>query len=178
MTERMPRAAGNVTGEAIPNAISSVREDDAQQSVGANSKGGGMVLPSSGSTRRVEKGNQHMNYGEMVREFYSVKRGSIPTVREAWDLLVEEVRELEMAAGGEETDELKEMADVMYTLYGYAVAQGYDLDGAFSLVHESNMTKERTETGKVQKGPSYRAPDLSTAVGKPVPTPSMSREES
>lgn len=105
-----------------------------------------------------------MTYLEMVSEFYAAKRGGLPTPREAWDFLVEEVRELEMAMGGEETEELKEMADVLYTLYGYAAAQGYDLDEAVRLVHISNMTKERTPEGKIRKGLAYVAPDLSEAV--------------
>ena len=52
-------------------------------------------------------------------------------------------------------NELKEMADMMYTLYGYAIARGYNLDAAFEAVHESNMTKEFTPTGKIQKGVNY-----------------------
>lgn len=106
-----------------------------------------------------------MNHQHRVEEFYETKRGSIPTPREAWGYLVEEIRELDEASGGaDRKHELKEMADVAYTLYGYAIAQGYDLDAAFLAVHESNLTKQRSPVGKVQKGPGYVAPDLRGAV--------------
>jgi predicted HAD superfamily Cof-like phosphohydrolase len=61
---------------------------------------------------------------------------------------------------------LKEMADLMYVLYGFAVSFGLPLDEAFKRVHESNMSKLvdgkplRREDGKVLKGPNYKAPDL------------------
>lgn len=60
----------------------------------------------------------------------------------------------------------KEMADLLYVVYGAAVALGIDLEEAFRRVHESNMTKLvdgkplMRDDGKVLKGPDYREPDL------------------
>ena len=61
---------------------------------------------------------------------------------------------------------IKEMADLLYVLYGFAETFGFDLDQAFLKVHESNLTKivnskfNKDKAGKVLKGTSYRAPDL------------------
>lgn len=57
---------------------------------------------------------------------------------------------------------LKELCDLLYVVYGTAVAFGYDIDGAFEEVHRSNMSKlgvdgrpVRREDGKALKGPNY-----------------------
>lgn len=62
---------------------------------------------------------------------------------------------------------LKEMADLVYVLYGTAVAMGMDLDEALRRVHASNMSKLppdgvvlRRDDGKVLKPSTYREPDL------------------
>lgn len=62
----------------------------------------------------------------------------------------------------------KELADVVYSAYGTAIALGIDLDRVISSVHESNMTKmgpdgphERDpQTGKILKGPAFVPADL------------------
>ena len=67
-------------------------------------------------------------------------------------------------------DCLKELADVLYVVYGTAVTFGWDLEEAFNRVHESNMTKikngsiETRSDGKINKGPNYRPPVLSDLV--------------
>lgn len=66
----------------------------------------------------------------------------------------------------------KEMADLLYILYGNAVAWGIDLDETFRRVHESNMNKlwedgkprYRESDGKVLKPPTYQKPDLKGVV--------------
>lgn len=62
----------------------------------------------------------------------------------------------------------KELADLLYVVYGTAVCLGIDLDKVFDEVHKSNLSKldndglpVRREDGKVTKGPNYKAPDLS-----------------
>ena len=62
----------------------------------------------------------------------------------------------------------KELADLLYVTYGTAAAFGIDIDKAFQVVHESNMSKLGEdgkpiyrEDGKVLKGPNYKAPDMS-----------------
>jgi len=63
----------------------------------------------------------------------------------------------------------KEMADLLYVVYGTAVTYGIDLDAVFAEVHRSNMSKLtadgkvlRREDGKVLKSDQYRPADLST----------------
>lgn len=91
-----------------------------------------------------------------------------------WSLIDEEFNEL--------ADELfdplpekahiaKELADLLYVVYGLADAIGIPIDKVFSAVHKSNMSKlgpdgkpVRREDGKVLKGPNYRYPDLSGII--------------
>lgn len=62
----------------------------------------------------------------------------------------------------------KESADLLYVVYGTAVALGIDLEEAFRRVHQSNMSKLGVDNrpifrddGKVLKGPNYFEPDMS-----------------
>lgn len=66
-------------------------------------------------------------------------------------------------------DELKELADLVYVIYGYARARGWDLEEAVRRVHKNNMqrcvwpdggVKYRTD-GKVLKNPNAPKIDLS-----------------
>lgn len=69
-------------------------------------------------------------------------------------------------------DELKEISDLLYVLYGYARVRGYDLDLAVKRVHENNMgrmtqpdgTIKRRADGKIIKNPDYPAVDLGDLV--------------
>jgi len=81
-------------------------------------------------------------------------------------LIREEVNELlgELEAGNI-LGSAKEMADVLYVVYGTAVSMGINLDFVFDLVHESNMSKLgrdgqpiKREDGKILKGPDYWEP--------------------
>ena len=106
---------------------------------------------------------------ESVRQFYAEKRGSLPTTKEAAHYFVDELEELtEIQEAGWSIENVghfaKEAADVVFTLAGLCAARGIDLDEAFRLVCESNMTKQYTPEGKVQKGPGYREPDMSSAL--------------
>ena len=68
-------------------------------------------------------------------------------------------------------DCLKELADLVYVCYQYAVNMGWDLDEAMFRVHQSNMSKLDEygkpiyrEDGKVLKGPNYKPPNLEDLV--------------
>lgn len=70
---------------------------------------------------------------------------------------------------------VKELTDLLYVAYWLAARVGIDIDRAFRLVHQSNMTKLGKDgrpvtraDGKVLKGPDYRKPDL-VAVANAVP---------
>jgi len=66
---------------------------------------------------------------------------------------------------------LKELADLVYVVYGTAVSLGLNLDEALERVHESNMSKLGEdgkpiyrEDGKVLKGSNYKEPYLGDLV--------------
>ena len=68
-------------------------------------------------------------------------------------------------------EELKELADLVYVVYGYANVRGWNLDEALRRVHVSNMSKLGDDgrplfraDGKVMKGPNYKKPDLGDLV--------------
>ncbi len=67
----------------------------------------------------------------------------------------------------DDAEELKELSDLVYVCYQYAVNKGWDLDEAMRRIHLSNMSKLgpdglpiRRGDGKVLKGPNYRPPNL------------------
>lgn len=62
----------------------------------------------------------------------------------------------------------KELADLLYVVYGTAEELGIPLEEVFQVVHHSNMSKawddgtvHYNEFGKVMKPPNYSKPDLS-----------------
>ena len=71
---------------------------------------------------------------------------------------------------GAKSNLLKELADLLYVVYGAGVSLGLDLDEAFKRVHESNMSKLvdgkplKNKDGKVIKGPFYKKPFLQDLV--------------
>lgn len=57
-------------------------------------------------------------------------------------LITEEVRELEEAIASHDLKETVDaLADILYVVYGAGIAFGIDMDGAFDIVHRSNMSK-------------------------------------
>lgn len=139
-----------------------------------------------------------MDKMKMVREFHSAFGASenveLVQGKQSLDLLAlrlglvaEEYKEVAQATTdlgnalfmkrGDETitkrkeELLKELADVLYVVYGFAVTYGWDLDEAFRRTHVSNMSKLGEDgkpilrdDGKVLKGPNYAKPDLSGLV--------------
>lgn len=88
-------------------------------------------------------------------------------------LVTEEYNELKEAIEeGMSLDQIaKELADLLYVVYGTGVAMGIDLDECLKRVHESNMSKLGDDGkplfnsyGKVMKGENYRPPDLTDIV--------------
>jgi len=58
------------------------------------------------------------------------------------DLITEEVDELKEAITNHDfTETIDALADILYVVYGAGASFGIDLDKAFHLVHESNMSK-------------------------------------
>jgi len=72
---------------------------------------------------------------------------------------------------GTDTEELKELCDLVYVCYQYAANEGWDLDEAMRRVHQSNMSKLDENgkpiyraDGKVLKGPNYKPPNLDDLI--------------
>lgn len=116
------------------------------------------------------------NY-EMVREFHRAFHVPCPsepvdipaqrlTLRR--DLIWEEYSEFNKdAQAGHMGGIAKELADLLYVVYGTAAEYGIDMDRVFAAVHKSNMSKLdrdgnpiRREDGKILKGPDYMPADF------------------
>ena len=70
-----------------------------------------------------------------------------------------------------DTEQLRELADLVYVCYQFAASQEWDLDEAMRRVHESNMSKLDVygkpiyrPDGKVLKGPNYKEPFLQDLI--------------
>ena len=84
-------------------------------------------------------------------------------VKDRSDILQEEVDELRDALENENLVEICDgLGDVLYVVYGTAVACGIDMVPIFREIHRSNMTKTSplTATGKAIKGDFYSPPNI------------------
>jgi hypothetical protein len=69
-------------------------------------------------------------------------------------------------------DELKELSDLVYVIYGYANSRGWNLDEAIKRVHENNIGRcvqpdgsiKRRADGKIIKNPDFPAVVLDDLV--------------
>lgn len=99
-----------------------------------------------------------------VKEFAKVT-GQEPNPDLYKDLITEEYSELIFAIveGHKDTEILKELADLVYVAFGYALAKGWDLDTAIKRVHENNLGRclqpdgsiLRREDGKILRNQDY-----------------------
>ena len=108
------------------------------------------------------------NEQRMVSEFhraFEILIASTPTAPDEATrslrirLIQEEFDELQAALGQQDLAAVaKELADLLYVVYGAAVSCGIDLDPVFREVHRSNMTKvggHKRADGKWVKPPWY-----------------------
>jgi predicted HAD superfamily Cof-like phosphohydrolase len=110
---------------------------------------------------------------DMVREYAEVSQQE-GTEYLHHSLIVEEYDEwyCESWVGNSPVDELKEMADLIYVLYGYARVKGYNLNKAVERVHQNNMgrmyqpdgTILRRDDGKILKNKDYPKVELGDLV--------------
>ena len=113
------------------------------------------------------------------REAYQLTRSSSVKDRSRQrNLITEEFKEfleaealLYLSSKNVREDCLKELADLVYVCYQYAVNMQWDLDEALFRVHQSNMSKLDEygkpiyrEDGKVLKAPNYKPPNLEDLV--------------
>lgn len=106
---------------------------------------------------------------EMVQEYANLSR-QVPDPRLYEGLIWEEMKEWQDEVDPEA--ELKELADLVYVIYGYANARGWDLDETLRRVHENNVgrmyqpdgTIQYRADGKVLKNKDYPKVDLKDLV--------------
>ncbi|TKB52432.1 MAG: hypothetical protein E8D50_11435 [Nitrospira sp.] len=97
-------------------------------------------------------------------------------------LIEEEFDELkESMAGGDLAAVAKEMADLLYVVYGTAVSYGIDMDPVFREVHRSNMSKVggyKREDGKWVKPATYSPARIEPILAEQGPVQSEARSGS
>lgn len=97
-------------------------------------------------------------------------------------LIEEEFDELkESMAGGDLAAVAKEMADLLYVVYGTAVSYGIDMDPVFREVHRSNMSKVggyKREDGKWVKPATYSPARIEPILAEQGTIPSEARSGS
>lgn len=84
-------------------------------------------------------------------------------------LVLDEALELDLAFRNNDLVEVADaIADLLYVIYGTAVACGIDAQKCLDEVHRSNMTKLDgmvvREDGKILKGPHYDPPNLKRII--------------
>jgi predicted HAD superfamily Cof-like phosphohydrolase len=118
-----------------------------------------------------------MNQQQMVAQFhetFEIHDRKIPTlVDEATSqlrvrLIQEEFDEVKEAMANKDLPNLaKEIADLLYVVYGTAVSYGIDMDPVFVEVHRSNMTKvggHKREDGKWVKPATYSRANIEPII--------------
>lgn len=112
---------------------------------------------------------------DLVSEF--IKASGQKIERETADLYVtlieEELNEWKEAReSGDKPNELKELCDLLYVIYGYAYVIGWNIEEAFKEVHKNNVgrmfqpdgTIKRRPDGKVEKNKNYPKVNLENFV--------------
>jgi len=109
-------------------------------------------------------------------EFFTKTERRIRLIQEEFEEVEEAIIHLEdtrlnltSSTKEEATEELaKELADLLYVVYGTAEELGIPLEWVFKAVHKSNMSKvwpdgtvKRNDFGKILKPDTYVKPDLS-----------------
>lgn len=113
----------------------------------------------------------HRTYGQPVGESPQMLSEARANLR--WELIHEEYLEVAEALDNNDLINLvKELADLIYVVNGFAVELGVNLDDVVEEVHRSNMSKLGAdgkpiyrEDGKVLKGPDYFEADIETVIG-------------
>lgn len=114
----------------------------------------------------------HRAFGQIVPETFSLPSDELIELR--IELIAEELAEMVDELSAEEVDPLalsKEIADLLYVVYGLAATLGIPIDAVFKEVHRSNMSKLGSDgkpiyrsDGKIMKSENYSPADLSKIV--------------
>lgn len=108
-------------------------------------------------------------------EYYYKTAGIKPSPETCEELVQEEYNEWvdEVLKGKRYLEaELKELSDLVYVIYGYALSRGWNLDEAVFRVHSNNLARQRQDdgsilrdtSGKIVKNPATKKVDLSDLV--------------
>ena len=121
-------------------------------------------------------GDFHTQFGLSVKAnpHLTLVEYPISTLRFRMRLIGEEYVEVVEASHSMSTEALaKELADLLYVVYGTAVSLGFDLHEVFEEVHRSNMSKadengqvQYREDGKVLKPDTYSKADVASVIFK------------
>jgi predicted HAD superfamily Cof-like phosphohydrolase len=87
---------------------------------------------------------------EMVLEFVT-KTEQVPTDELYAQLIIEEYKE--WLTSEDVVEEMKELTDLVYVIYGYALAKGFNLEEAVRRVHKNNLGRCIQPDGSVQRRP-------------------------
>lgn len=87
---------------------------------------------------------------EMVLEFVT-KTEQVPTDELYAQLIIEEYKE--WLTSEDVMEEMKELTDLVYVIYGYALAKGFNLEEAVRRVHKNNLGRCIQPDGSVQRRP-------------------------
>jgi len=122
-----------------------------------------------------------IDYEGMVRDFHIkydhyISKGETPPIDVIYlrdRLIEEEAHEFSLASGMLRNDPKElftnskvliadALADLLYVVFGAAIAYNIPIEAVFEEVHRSNMSKSRlkNEYGKTIKGPNYFPPDI------------------
>ena len=117
------------------------------------------------------------NAQQMVLEFheqFDIQVASRPTLLDDSTqqlrirLIQEEFDELQEAMNAHDLPNIaKELADLLYVVYGTAVSCGIDMEPVFNEVHRSNMSKvggHKREDGKWVKPATYSPADITSIL--------------
>jgi len=118
----------------------------------------------------------------MVQEFheqFDIHVSPIPSIPDEQTqilrkrLIQEEFEELQEALQEKDLPSIaKELADLLYVVYGTAVSLGIDMEPVFREVHRSNMSKVggyKREDGKWVKPPTYSPAKIEPLLKKQNP---------
>ena len=90
-------------------------------------------------------------------------------------LIQEEFEEFQEAMESKDLSAMaKELADLLYVVYGTAVSLGIDMEPVFKEVHRSNMSKVggyKREDGKWVKPPTYSPASLDAIISTQLESP-------
>ena len=90
-------------------------------------------------------------------------------------LIQEEFEEFQEAMQSKDLSAMaKELADLLYVVYGTAVSLGIDMEPVFKEVHRSNMSKVggyKREDGKWVKPPTYSPASLESIIQTQMESP-------